>query len=77
MIVGTNLNAESVLKQNDKILSPSVEPVLNNNDEIKIPNVEEGDIVMFPAMTPHQGPELKTDERKTIISFNIDFNEVI
>ena len=40
MIVGTNLNAESVLKQNDKILSPSVEPVLNNNDEILSKNIE-------------------------------------
>lgn len=50
--------------------------ILNNNDEIKIPNVEEGDIVMFPAMTPHQGPELKTDERKTIISFNLNVIDI-
>tara|TARA_A100001015_G_C14619694_1_gene567463 strand:+ start:91 stop:645 length:555 start_codon:yes stop_codon:yes gene_type:complete len=36
-------------------------------------DVKEGDIILFPSFIVHKAPENKGD-RKTIISFNIDFN---
>ena len=39
---------------------------------LRIPEVSEGDVVMFPAMTPHRAPMIKNDIRKTIVSFNFN-----
>ena len=38
-------------------------------------NIKEGDLITFPAYWPHRGPINTTNKRKTIISFNISFNE--
>ena len=38
----------------------------------KIPDVDEGDVVMFPSMTPHRAPKVENDIRKTIVSFNFN-----
>ena len=40
--------------------------------EMKAPDVNEGDIVMFPSMTPHRAPKVKNDIKKTIVSFNFN-----
>ena len=40
--------------------------------EMKAPDVNEGDIVMFPSMTPHRAPKVENDIRKTIVSFNFN-----
>tara|TARA_B100000287_G_C20302927_1_gene650634 strand:- start:61 stop:633 length:573 start_codon:yes stop_codon:yes gene_type:complete len=45
-------------------------------NELTVPNVNEGDVVMFPAMTPHQAPMIKNDVRKTIISYNFNMSEL-
>ena len=39
---------------------------------MKAPDVNEGDIVMFPSMTPHRAPKVENDIRKTIVSFNFN-----
>ena len=49
---------------------------LCNKNEILTPEVEEGDIVMFPAMTPHMSPRIKSNERKTIVSFNLNLIDI-
>ena len=40
--------------------------------KLQIPNVNEGDVVMFPSMTPHRAPTVTSDLRKTIISYNFN-----
>jgi len=40
-------------------------------------NVQEGDFVIFPSFVVHRAPENISDKRKTIISFNIDFDKTI
>ena len=40
------------------------------------PQVSEGDVVIFPAMTPHQAPMVKSDGRKTIISYNFNVSDL-
>jgi hypothetical protein len=35
-------------------------------------DVKEGDIVVFPSFIPHRSPKIVTDNRKTIISCNIN-----
>ena len=39
-------------------------------------NVKEGDIVIFPSFVIHKAPKLINDYRKTIVSFNIDFDKI-
>ena len=39
--------------------------------------LNEGDLFLFPANMLHRSPPNMTNKIKTIISFNIDFNEVI
>jgi|TARA_R110002020_G_scaffold341207_1_gene555860 hypothetical protein len=46
------------------------------DNKLKIPEVSEGDVVMFPAMTPHRAPMVKNDIRKTIVSFNFNVIEL-
>ena len=44
--------------------------------DVITPSVNEGDVVMFPAMTPHQAPMVMNDGRKTIISYNFNVSEL-
>ena len=37
-------------------------------------NAKEGDIVIFPSFIIHRAPKIINDIRKTIISFNLQFN---
>jgi len=39
-------------------------------------NSKEGDIVIFPSFFIHRAPRLISDKRKTIISFNLEFNNI-
>ena len=40
-------------------------------------NVKEGDLLTFPAFMIHRSDEIKNLKRKTIISFNSDFENII
>ena len=42
-----------------------------SNDLIEY-NAKEGDIIMFPSFLSHSSPIINTNDRKTIISFNLD-----
>lgn len=48
---------------------------LYSRGKIISPPVEEGDIVMFPSIIPHRAPIIKSNLRKTIISFNIQLED--
>jgi len=51
----------------------------NINKKITV-DAKEGDIVIFPSFVIHRAPKMLTDDRKTIISFNLEFdiiNEII
>jgi len=57
--------------------SPTTELInpTNHTEIIKI-DAEEGDIVIFPSFVKHRGPLITNDKRKTIISFNYDFERI-
>jgi hypothetical protein len=64
--------------------SPTTE--LAYPDEISYPdkknstfrvNAEEGDIIIFPSFIKHRAPILDNNIRKTIISFNFNFNKIL
>jgi hypothetical protein len=38
-------------------------------------DIKEGDVLIFPSNLVHRAPKIKNNLRKTIISFNIDFNK--
>jgi len=42
-----------------------------NPKETLTPNVKEGQVLIFPAVLYHQSPPSETNERKTVIAFNI------
>lgn len=48
---------------------------LYSRGKILCPKVEEGDIVIFPSIIPHRAPLIKSNLRKTIISFNIQLED--
>lgn len=52
--------------------------LLNPFSQNEIVNVDakEGDILIFPSYVIHRAPEVKSDQRKTIISFNIDIEYI-
>ena len=50
-----------------------IDPI--ENKKIKI-NAKEGDIVIFPSIIVHRSPPQKSEELKTIISFNFDFEDI-
>lgn len=55
--------------------SPKTELVDQKNIHRKITiDAKEGDIVIFPSFIIHRAPKVKNVGRKTIISFNIEFN---
>jgi hypothetical protein len=43
-----------------------------SKQEIIIPELEEGDVLSFPAFFWHCSPENTSEDRKTVIAFNID-----
>jgi len=45
-------------------------------NQFMTPDVSEGDICIFPAMSPHKAPPVMSDGRKTIISYNFNFTEL-
>jgi len=56
---------------------PDGAPATNLYDDgMLTPQVSEGDVVIFPAMTPHQAPMVKSDGRKTIISYNFNVSDL-
>ena len=42
----------------------------------QIEDVKEGDIIVFPPLIPHRSPKNKSEKRKSIISFNLNFGQV-
>ena len=67
---GNNFTGVYYLELND--CSPRtqlVEPISFKMLEI---DAKEGDIVIFPSMFIHRSPLMKSNKRKTIISFNFD-----
>jgi len=48
----------------------------NNMNEVNKFNVKEGDILLFPSFVVHKAIKNLSDKRKTIISFNINFQKV-
>ena len=51
--------------------SPPTE--LSQNGESILLNVKEGDFVTFPSFVYHRAPKVENVDRKTIISFNVNF----
>lgn len=45
-----------------------------NQTEIIVPEIKEGSILLFPSFTIHRAPKIKSDLRKTIVSFNMSFD---
>ena len=45
------------------------------NNEIFQLNVKEGDLLIFPSALIHRSPKIKSNKRKTIISFNSSFTQ--
>jgi len=48
----------------------------NKKDNIYEINVNEGDIIIFPSYIIHRSPPQKSNDIKTIISFNLDFEMI-
>lgn len=46
-----------------------------NKEKFKL-DVKEGDIVVFPSFVPHRSPAIVTDDRKTIISCNVNLLDI-
>ena len=46
------------------------------DNKLNAPNVSEGDVVMFPSITPHRSPKVINDIRKTIISYNFNVSHL-
>ena len=57
--------------------SPQTE-IMNPDDltKKKSLDVKEGDIIIFPSFVIHKAPKLINDYRKTIVSFNINFDKI-
>ena len=57
--------------------SPKTEILYPNNlNEAFTVDVEEGDIIIFPCYFIHRSGKIVNNKRKTIISFNIDFDRI-
>ena len=54
--------------------TPKTELIDQNNKKITI-EADEGDIVIFPSFIIHRAPKMQSDSRKTIISFNLEFED--
>jgi len=55
-------------------LTELIDPT-NIENKFKI-EAKEGDIVIFPSFVIHRSGKMKTKERKTIVSFNLEFQEI-
>lgn len=53
--------------------TPKTELIDQYNKKITI-EADEGDIVIFPSFIIHRAPKMQSDSRKTIISFNLEFD---
>jgi hypothetical protein len=51
---------------------PTTEMIIPMTGQIIQPKVEEGQILVFPSIMRHRSPPNPSDERKTIIAFNVD-----
>ena len=47
------------------------------DNSIIVPEVTEGDILSFPGSVLHSSPKNHSNQRKTIIAFNIEFKDQI
>ena len=56
--------------------SPHTE-LISENGNVFVPKIKEGDVLIFPSFISHRAPPNYSTERKSIISFNVDFNEPI
>ena len=54
--------------------TPKTELIDQYNKKITI-EADEGDIVIFPSFIIHRAPKMQSDSRKTIISFNLEFED--
>ena len=52
--------------------SPPTE-ILDHNNNLHVVDAHEGDIIMFPSILIHRSPPVEQSIRKTIISFNVEF----
>ena len=51
--------------------------MITETGELFTPNIKEGDVLIFPSFVSHRAPLNISDERKTIISFNMSMNKPI
>jgi hypothetical protein len=74
-IHGSNYTGVYYVELNEN--SPQTE-IMNPEDLTKKQklNVKEGDIIIFPSFVIHKAPLLINDYRKTIVSFNINFEKI-
>jgi len=55
--------------------SPDTE--IYDGDKVIKPKVREGELCIFPSTVIHRAPSFQTDDRKTIISYNIELQEFL
>lgn len=74
-IHGSTFTGVYYLEFNDQSPSTQLLDPFNQNEIITV-DVKEGDLLVFPSFIIHRAPEIMTDQRKTIISFNIDLEYI-
>ena len=55
--------------------TPKTELIDQHDKKITV-QANEGDIIIFPSFIIHRGPKVLNDSRKTIISFNLEFEDI-
>ena len=55
--------------------TPKTELIDQYDKKITV-EANEGDVVIFPSFIIHRGPKVLNDSRKTIISFNLEFEDI-
>tara|TARA_Y100001970_G_scaffold293985_1_gene445369 strand:+ start:4560 stop:5096 length:537 start_codon:yes stop_codon:yes gene_type:complete len=71
---GSNLSFVYYIELDDKRNSTEFYDL--ENRKIFQLDIKEGDIAVFPSYIPHRSPVIETDNRKTIISCNVNFMAV-
>lgn len=56
--------------------SPKTELIEPFSNKKFCPDIKEGSIIVFPSYVMHRAPKIENEVRKTIISFNVDFEEI-
>lgn len=56
--------------------SPRTQIVEPTAEKLITVEAKEGDVIIFPSVYIHRAPSLKTNKRKTIVSFNFSCNDV-